>query len=86
MKAKLLYLCILLSAETFSQYSNYYNVYKSVDVNQKVTVSGNITTIDYGSLASANAMRERNRLENMKIDDQRSLMIVENPMKAFEAT
>jgi hypothetical protein len=75
-----------LSLFSFSQYSYYYNAYKSVDVNQKV--SGNINTIDYGSLSLANAQRERTRLENLKYNDNREreicLEIASNPLKAFD--
>ena len=61
------------------QYSNYYNVdvnsnsrvSGNINVNKNVNVSGyttqTIKTIDYGALANANAIRERNRIEQQRI-------------------
>lgn len=76
------------SSYSFSQYSNYYNIQKTVDVNQKVSISGNINTIDYGSLAIANAQREKNRLELQKYNDEREkeilLSIAKDPIYAYE--
>lgn len=88
MKPFILSLFLFVSLNSLSQYSNYYNIYKTVDVNQKVSVSGNINTIDYGTLALANAQREKNRLENQKYADERAkdiaLSIANNPMLAFD--
>ena len=78
----------LLIISSYSQYSTYYNVYKKVDINQKVNISGNINTIDFGALSLANAQREKNRFENEKYLDEKerriSLEIASDPMKAYE--
>ena len=78
----------LLVISSNSQYSSYYNVYKTVDINQKVNISGNINTIDFGALSLANAQREKNRLESQKYVDERTkeiaLSIANNPMLAFD--
>lgn len=85
---------LLLPLLTFSQYSNYYQV----DVNQKVdanvtvnqNVSGEITykTIDYGALASANAAKERTRLERLMYENEeerrRAYEIAQNPLNAYK--
>ena len=88
MKTILTLVLSLIMISSYSQYSAYYNVYKKVDVNQKVNISGNINTIDYGSLALANAQREKNRFENEKYLDEKerriSLEIASNPMKAYD--
>lgn len=82
---------------TFSQYSNYYtvdvnstsniNYSGSLDVSGNVNVNKNVTTIDYGALANAYATRERNRIEGLKIANQRErqalIAIAENPENAF---
>lgn len=85
-----------------SQYSDYYSgaysnpqgttLKAKVDVNQKVQVSGHITqtvtSIDYGSLAKANAERERTRLLKEQFLDEKSkreaIDIASDPLKAFE--
>ena len=70
-------LLLVASNYSFSQYSSYYNVdvnsnsnvnlSGSVDINQNIDVSGNVnvnktvTSIDYGALAQANAMRQQNK-------------------------
>jgi hypothetical protein len=88
MKILLTIVFSLLVINSYSQYSNYYNVYKTVDINQKVSISGNINTIDYGSLALANAQRERNRLESQRYADDKereiSLLIAKDPTLAFD--
>lgn len=91
---KLLILPFILPILVFSQYSGYYDVSinSTSNINANVNVSGNIskkiTTIDYGELANANALRERNRLENIKYQNEREkealLAIAENPERAFE--
>lgn len=70
------------------------NINANVNVRQNVSVSGtvnvnkNITTIDYGALAQANAIRERNRLEGVKYENEeqrrRAIEIAEDPSKAFD--
>jgi hypothetical protein len=84
----------------FGQYSNYYNVNANINknvnvtgnVNKNVNVSGNVkktvTTIDYGALANANAQREKNRIENLKMenlkDKEAMLAIASDPSKAYD--
>lgn len=58
-------------------YSNFYGTYnvdasvkKNVSVNGKVEVDKTIKTIDYGALAQANALREQNRIELLKLEQQ----------------
>ena len=64
------------------------NVRQNVNVSGTVNVNKNITTIDYGALAQANAIRERNRLEGLKYLNEeqrrRALEIAEDPSKAFD--
>ena len=94
MKQIILLFGILSFVTTKAQYSNYYVVDLNQNVNENVTVSGyvsvnkNITTIDYGQLAIANAQRERNQLENLKYADERekniSLEIALDPTKAYD--
>jgi hypothetical protein len=83
----------------FGQFSTYYGTYNinnktqiTANVNSNINVAGNInktiTTIDYGSLALANAEREKTRLQSIQyandIERQRALEIASNPMKAFD--
>ncbi|MDC0008196.1 hypothetical protein OAE12_00640 [bacterium] len=98
MKYLLFILIIIIGIKSYSQRSNYYSVdiNKSIDakVSQKVDLSGNIninnniSTIDYGALALANAQNEKNRLENQKYIDKKekniSLAIAENPVLAYD--
>jgi hypothetical protein len=89
MKFNFLFLILALPFATYGQYSNYYGRY---DVNSTVNVTGSvtktITTIDYGSLAIANAEREKNRLQSLQysneLERQQALEIALNPMKAFD--
>lgn len=81
-----------------SQYSSYYkadvdvnadiNINKKVDISGDVNVNKTITTIDYGALAQANAMREKNRLSEMKFANQKEKeaieAIIDNPVAAFD--
>lgn len=86
---KLLLILLALPMVGFGQYSTYYGI---VDVNAKVNVNSNIhktvTTIDYGALAAANATRERNRIENLKMqnlkDKEAMIAIASDPSKAFD--
>ena len=81
------------------EYSNYYGTYDvnanvnvNANINKNVNVTGNVTktvtTIDYGALANANATRERNRIESLKIANERDrdamLAIANDPSKAFD--
>jgi hypothetical protein len=79
----------------FGQYSSYYgtvDVNANVNVNKNVNVNSNINktvrTIDYGALAAANATRERNRIENLKMenlkDKEAIIAIASDPSKAFD--
>tara|TARA_B100000900_G_C20543094_1_gene701358 strand:+ start:114 stop:1475 length:1362 start_codon:yes stop_codon:yes gene_type:complete len=74
---------------SFGQYSTYYGTY-NVNVNSTVnsTVRKTITTIDYGQLELANAQREKNRIERLKIEDEKDrrqrLEIAMDPSKAFD--
>ena len=99
---KLLLLLLIVPMVSFGQYSNYYNVdvnsYSDVnvsgaiDVNVNKNISGNVNktirTIDYGALAQANAVRERNSIERLKINDARErralIAIANDPVKAFD--
>lgn len=94
MKNIILLLCIFCFFSAKAQYSNYYsidinqNVNKKVDVSGNVNINKNISTIDYGQLALANAQREKNRLEQLKYENERektiSLEIASHPFKAFD--
>jgi len=81
-----------------AQYSTYYgtvdtnvDVNANVNINKNVNVSGEIkktvTTIDYGALRQANAMSERNRLDGLKLANERErdaiLSIIQDPFRAF---
>lgn len=88
MKTLLTIVFSLLVINSYSQYSSYYNVYKKIDINQRVNISGSISTIDYGNLALANAQIERNRLESQRYADEKmkeiALSIANNPMLAYD--
>jgi len=94
---KLILLLLFIPLVSFGQYSTYYgtydvNVNADVNINKNVNVSGNVnktvTTIDYGALANANATRERNRIESLKVANERDrdamLAIANDPSKAFD--
>ncbi len=78
-----------------AQYSGYYTVNQNINanINENVKMSGNvninknISTIDYGKLALANAENEKTRLENLKFTDQQQkrilLEIASDPLSAF---
>lgn len=83
---KLTYLFIFLPIIASAQYSNYYRVNSTVGAN--VNVTGTLTTIDYGALASANAQREANRISrqnyaNQKLKDA-AIAIANDPSKAYD--
>ena len=67
---KLLLILLCLPFIGFGQYSNYYrvnaNINKNVNVkstiNKNVNVNTTVETIDYGQLAAAEALEEKNRL------------------------
>jgi hypothetical protein len=89
---------LLLSIYSYAQnYSSYYisaNVNSRVDANINHNVSGvvyenkTITNIDYGALALANAQKEKNRIELMKINNEKektiAIEIAENPLKSYD--
>lgn len=88
-------LLLLLPALGYGQYSTYYgrvDVNANVNVNKNINVSGNVNktvrTIDYGALANANALRERNRIEKLKIssfkDKEALIAIANDPSKAYD--
>ena len=91
MKLLIAILLSIISFTLFGQYSNYYEVYHSGEVKVKseveVEVNKTITTIDYGALAQANALAEKNRLEKIRYNDDisrsRALEIASDPLKAF---
>jgi hypothetical protein len=64
------------------------NVRQNVNVSGTVNVNKNITTIDYGALAQANAINERNRLERQLYANEEqkriALEIASDPMNAFK--
>jgi hypothetical protein len=93
MKLITLLLGLLLSLITNAQYSRYYldidqNVNENIKVSGNVNVHKNISTIDYGQLAIANAERERTRLEEIRYSAEKekniSLEIASDPIKAYE--
>lgn len=95
MKYLFISLTLVLSLPALSQYSTYYgtyNVNSNVQVNANINTTSNInktiTSIDYGSLALANAEREKTRLQSIQyandIERQRAFEIASNPMKAFD--
>ena len=104
MKKYLSIVSLFVFSISYGQYSNYYqvdanvnqnvNVSGSVDVYQNVDVSGTVnvnktvTSIDYGALAQANAMRQRNAIERMKIanENERAALfaIAQDPVKAYD--
>jgi len=89
---KLLLILLCLPMIGFGQWSNYYTIDVNQNINADVNVSGtinkNITTIDYGQLARANAEREKNRLSKEIFEDNRdsriALEVASDPSKAFD--
>ena len=88
---------IALLSFTFSyaQYSDYY-ITGDIDVSSNINVSGDIDvnvektikTIDYGALAQANAIRERNKINLIKFESEQlrrqAIEISNNPLKAYD--
>lgn len=76
----------------FSTYYGTYNVNNKSQITANINVSGNvnktITSIDYGSLALANAENEKIRLQSLQYSNEteklRAIEIATNPMKAFD--
>jgi hypothetical protein len=72
---------LLFPLVSFGQgYSNYYGSYDysvkadvnvNANINKNVNVTKTVTSIDYGALANANATRERNRIETLKVANER---------------
>lgn len=90
-----IYILSFWAQTTYGQFSTYYgtyNVNNKSQISANINVTGNInktiTTIDYGSLALANAEREKTRLQSIKyaneLERQRALDIAINPMLAFD--
>ena len=92
MKKLVIIILLLLPIITIAQYSNYYQVNSNVNVNaninKNVNVTGTVTTIDYGSLANANAQREANRVSRQQYANQRAkdaaIAIANDPSKAYD--
>ena len=88
------FLFLTLPLFAYSQYSDYYKLDANVNVNQNVDVSGSVEvnktvkTIDYGALAQANAMREKNKLSRMKFQNEKEKeavqAIINNPVAAYD--
>jgi hypothetical protein len=77
---------LVLPLYGLGQYSNYYNVNNNVKVSG--TVDHNVTTIDYGALANANAIMEQNRLANLQYANEKEkqavMAIAQDPSKAYD--
>lgn len=94
MKNKYYTLLTFLFISMYSYSQQYSNYYLNADVNVNHNVNGviyenkTITTIDYGALALANAQKEKNRIEESKINDEKekkiALEIAENPIKSYD--
>ena len=88
MKILILIPALLLGVCSYAQYSNYYNVNAKLNVSGTINENKTITTIDYGSLAIANAQREKNAIDLQRIQDERArkiaISIAEDPIKAYE--
>lgn len=96
MKTTFLFIALSTFYIAQSQQSNYYSVdvnqtvnsRENINVSGNVSINKNISTIDYGNLALANAENERTRLENLKYTDNKkrqiSLVIASDPSKAFD--
>jgi hypothetical protein len=81
-----LFLFLTLPLACYGQYSNYYNINNNVKVSG--TVNHKVTTIDYGALANAEAIKEQNRLSNLQYanekEKQEVLAIAQDPSKAYD--
>lgn len=75
MKKLLILLFVTTLFNVNAQYSSYYKVdvnsYSKVNVDANVKVDKTIKTIDYGALARANAERERNKINLLKINNEK---------------
>ena len=86
---------ILSFGQSYSTYYGTHNVNinsnSNVNINKNVNVSGNVNqtikTIDYGALANANALKEKNRIESLKLANQQEkeamLAIASDPYQAY---
>jgi len=96
---KLLLLLLFIPLVSFGQYSTYYGAYDinanvsvNANINKNVNVTGNvnktITTIDYGALANANAIREQNRINReihqYNLNRDAALAIAKDPILAYD--
>ena len=85
---------IISVSQTYSTFYGNYKVNQNVNVNQDVNVkqefkvNKTVKTIDYGALANANAQRERNRIESLKLKNSRDydamIAIASDPSKAYD--
>jgi hypothetical protein len=84
MKKIFLFTIMLIALKASGQYSNYYNVNKNIGVSGSL----NFNTIDYGTLALANAQKERNNFEKQKYNDEKLkalyATIADNPALAYD--
>ena len=97
---KLLFLTIIPFLSFGQSYSTYYgthniksdvNINSNVNVKKNVNVSGSVNktikTIDYGALANANAQQEKNRIDALKLQNEKDkeamLAIALDPTKAY---
>jgi len=90
-------LLLIIPFLSFGQnYSTYYgthnvNINSNVNVKNDINVSGNVKktihTIDYGALSNAQAQNEKNRIEKLKLENQKEreamLAIALDPTKAY---
>ncbi len=89
MKTKLILTLIIvinLSHISFSQNSNYYKV--DINTESKVEIDKTVKTFDYGSMALAEAQKEKTKLESkIYYDNNQKLQAIEiasDPLKAFD--
>ncbi len=64
------------------------NINANININGTITEQKSITTIDYGALELANALKEKNRIQQQLFNDANEKniaeKIVEDPLMAFE--
>ena len=94
MRSLLSFLMILICQSSIGQnYSTFYGTYdvsarvqKDVNVSGNVNVNKTVKTIDYAALAQANAMKEQNRIERLRLSQEYEaqilLKIAQDPAEA----